>query len=72
MYSQKTWGGPVEPFILIDLVKSAPEGTSDPLIGLIIYEWKDEDLIGVLPSPDATEASPLDPFSWRELILNRL
>lgn len=57
MYSQKAWGGPVEPFILVNIVKAAQKSISDPLIALVVYEWRDEDLIGILPSPDDPEAS---------------
>lgn len=60
MYSQKAWGGPVEPFILVTFNKAAQKSISDALIALVVYEWKDEDLIGILPSPDATEASPYE------------
>lgn len=40
------------------MIKAAQKSISDSLIALVVYEWRDEDLIGVLPSPDATEASP--------------
>ena len=60
MYSQKAWGGPVEPFISINFIKSAQKSITDSLIALVVYEWKDEDLIGILPSPDATEVSPME------------
>lgn len=66
MYSQKAWGGPVEPFISINFIKSSPKSTGDPVVGLVVYEWRDEDLIGVSPSPDATEASPLKYMSHGE------
>lgn len=60
MYSQKAWGGPVEPFILVNFIKAAQKSVSDSLIALVVYEWRDEDLIGILASPDATEASSLE------------
>lgn len=54
MYSRKAWGGAVDPFILTKFIKS-PEGTTgDPIASLVIYEWKDEPLIGILP-PDGSK-----------------
>ena len=45
MYSKQSWGGDVDPFILVkvDKVEAAEE---DPLMSLVIFEWHDEDLIG--------------------------
>lgn len=50
MYSRKSWGGSVDPFILVKFLptENLPEN-ADPLASLIIFEWQDEDLIGVLP-----------------------
>lgn len=53
MYSQQAWGGPVDPFILLKFLPY--EGDQDPVVSLVIFEWKDEDLIGVYASPDATQ-----------------
>ncbi|PHH82275.1 hypothetical protein CDD83_3309 [Cordyceps sp. RAO-2017] len=51
MYSRTTWGGPVEPFILVKFLNSSvPEG-SDPITSLIIFEWTDKKLVGV-PDPN--------------------
>lgn len=55
MYSKKAWGGSVDPFITAKFIKDSPEGLDDPLISLVIYEWKDEDLIGIWPSPEAAK-----------------
>jgi hypothetical protein len=46
MYSRKAWGGSVEPFILTKFIKSDTEEEGDPLVGLVIFEWNDEELIG--------------------------
>lgn len=48
MYSRRSWGGDVEPFILTKFKKYVPaDGTDeDPLVSLVIFEWKDEPLIG--------------------------
>lgn len=47
MYSKSSWGGPEEPFILAKFIK--PEGVetgdSDPTVGIVIWEYKDYDLI---------------------------
>lgn len=47
MYSRKTWGGHVDPYILVKFVRpdSVPEG-QDPIVSLVIFEWKDRSLIG--------------------------
>ncbi|OAQ67361.1 integral membrane protein [Purpureocillium lilacinum] len=51
MYSRTTWGGPVDPFILVKFLHSkAPEKT-DPIASLLIFEWKDKDLVG-RPDPN--------------------
>jgi hypothetical protein len=47
MYSRKAWGGDVEPFILTKFIKAADDTPEDPIVSLIIYEWKDEGLICV-------------------------
>lgn len=43
----------MEPFILTKFVQATPEGDEDPIVSLVIFEWKDEDLVGVWPSEDA-------------------
>lgn len=53
MYSKKAWGGSVDPFILTKFIKS--EDGHDSLVSLIVYEWRDQDLIGVWLSPEASE-----------------
>lgn len=53
MYSKKAWGGSVDPFILTQFIKS--EGGDNPLVSLVVYEWRDQDLIGVWLSPEASE-----------------
>jgi hypothetical protein len=52
MYSRKSWGGNVDPFILVKFSKSAAQD-SDPLASLVIFEWTDEELIGKYRSDDA-------------------
>ncbi|CAJ2506059.1 Uu.00g001890.m01.CDS01 [Anthostomella pinea] len=53
MYSKSDWGGPEDPVILTVFPNVTVEGDDDPIVSLVIFEWKDEDLIGVYPDPDA-------------------
>ena len=52
MYSRKAWGGDTDPFILTKFIKSTPEGNPNPQVSLVVFEWRDEDLVGVYPNPD--------------------
>lgn len=65
MYSQKAWGGDVEPFILTKFKKyHMGDGPDvDPLVSLVIFEWKDEDLIGRYPNDEAMVNLPWYSFS---------
>ncbi|EFW98865.1 integral membrane protein [Grosmannia clavigera kw1407] len=47
MYSRKSWGGPADPFISVVFDKY--DGPVDPIVSVLIFEWKDEALIGILP-----------------------
>ncbi|KAL2048229.1 hypothetical protein N7G274_000140 [Stereocaulon virgatum] len=53
MYSKSAWGGDVDPFILTTFIKTTPKGDEDPLVSLVVFEWRDEDLVGRWPSDDA-------------------
>lgn len=44
MYGKKSWGGDINPFILLRM--EAVKDKKDPIMSLAIFEWKDEDLIG--------------------------
>lgn len=55
MYSQKAWGGPTEPHILIEFQKDETTDDTDPIVSLIVFEWKDYDLVGRLPTADSTQ-----------------
>ena len=50
MYSRKSWGGNVDPFILVKFLKDTTPDDTDPLASLIMFEWQDEPLIGRLPA----------------------
>lgn len=43
----------MDPFILTEFIQATPEGDEDPIVSLVIFEWRDEDLVGVWPSDDA-------------------
>ncbi|KAI1938870.1 Membrane protein ptm1 [Ophidiomyces ophidiicola] len=45
MYGKKAWGGNVDPYIQVKLLKLPPKEPT-PLMSLVIFEWKDEGLIG--------------------------
>ena len=59
MYSKSAWGGSVDPFILTKFTQATPEGNEDPIVSLVIFEWKDEDLVGVWPSEGAPKVMSL-------------
>ncbi|KAM5444350.1 Membrane protein ptm1 [Microsporum ferrugineum] len=44
MYGKKAWGGDINPFILLRM-QSVKE-KENPIMSLVIFEWKDENLIG--------------------------
>lgn len=48
MYSKKSWGGKVEPFILVKFMKNGERNkeVDDPTVGVVIWEWKDTLLLG--------------------------
>jgi hypothetical protein len=47
LYSRADWGGAVEPHILVKFMNQDVAEDSDPIASLIIFEWKDYDLIGI-------------------------
>ncbi len=48
MYSKKSWGGSVDPFILVKFIKNGEKnkGIQDPTVGVAIWEYKDTLLLG--------------------------
>lgn len=60
MYSKAAWGGAVDPHILIKFEKQT-EGEEEGIVSLIVFEWKDFDLIGVYPTAESMSVlSPSD------------
>ncbi|OJJ81407.1 putative integral membrane protein (Ptm1) [Aspergillus glaucus CBS 516.65] len=55
MYSRKSWGGSVDPFILTRFSHDSETGDTDPLVSLVIFEWTDEELIGRAVSDNPEE-----------------
>ncbi|KAF4831038.1 Membrane protein PTM1 [Colletotrichum siamense] len=53
MYSRTAWGGPVDPYINVMFLPKQAPADQDPTVSLVIFEWKDEDLIGVRESQDS-------------------
>jgi len=54
MYSKTTWGGPVDPHILVKFIKDTEDDPTDPIVSMVIFEWKDYDLLGVTGPDDTT------------------
>lgn len=52
MYSRQDWGGPVDPFILTAFPNKTVEGDADHVVSLVIFEWKDQDLVGINKASD--------------------
>ena len=49
MYSKKSWGGKVDPFIMVKFLKKDKEnnnGVEDPTVAVVVWEWKDSPLLG--------------------------
>ncbi len=55
MYSKSSWGGPVDPFISVKFTDVGTEDEGDPIVSMVIFEWKDEDFIGIRPTPDSIQ-----------------
>jgi hypothetical protein len=63
MYSRRSWGGPVDPFILVNFIKPSKLGDGDdPVASLLLFEWGDKELIGIpnsdVPAPVSDARQP--------------
>jgi hypothetical protein len=56
MYSKTQWGGAVDPFILVALVKD--DSPPDRTVSLIIFEYRDKNLLGKPIGDDPDEVCP--------------
>ena len=56
MYSRKSWGGNVDPYIMVNFVQpdEKPEG-QEQIVSLVIFEWRDRQYVGAPPNPDDPE-----------------
>lgn len=56
MYSKKAWGGAVDPYVMTKFLAYESIGSDtepdDPVVAFVIFEWKDEGLLGASPSDD--------------------
>lgn len=55
MYSRKAWGGPVDPYISLMFPSQDIPDDQDPVVSVVIFEWKDEDLIGIREDPESPQ-----------------
>lgn len=48
MYSKKSWGGKIEPFIMVKFIETdKPQPVEDPTVAVMIWEWQDSNLLGL-------------------------
>jgi hypothetical protein len=55
MYSRVSWGGPVDPYISVLFTDVGKSDATDPIVSLVVFEWKDENYIGVYETPQSTQ-----------------
>ncbi|KAK0636849.1 lung seven transmembrane receptor-domain-containing protein [Bombardia bombarda] len=60
MYSKSAWGGPVDPFISV-MFPETRNAQTDDIVSLLIFEWKDSELVGVLPPGASRKAGICEP-----------
>ena len=73
MWSKKSWGGEIDPFIEVNF-KAKPDSKGDEIVSLLIFEWEDGNYLGRLLSEGSEEVCTYLPHyhvasSHRELIL---
>lgn len=66
MYSRKSWGGNIDPFILVKFVKpdDLPE-TEDPIVSLVVFEWSDRPLIGATVPTEDGQGTKVRLLMWQ-------
>lgn len=47
MYGKSSWGGPVDPYIEIVFPNDTVKEDTKPVVSLLIFEWKDLNLVGL-------------------------
>jgi hypothetical protein len=55
MYSRKSWGGAIDPYIDITFTKPDNLDGQDPIVSLVVFEWQDRPLVG-------KQIDPNDPY----------
>lgn len=70
MYGRKSWGGDVDPFILVKWLKPKDKPVPTSPVSLLIFEWKDFELIGAWGSDTAENVEDPDydideEYDWR-------
>ncbi|OBT61341.1 hypothetical protein VE03_09318 [Pseudogymnoascus sp. 23342-1-I1] len=70
MYSRKSWGGNVDPYILVKFMKPPAEQKAAS-VSLVIFEWKDEELVGRFPE-SAVPGTPKEYICNEKNIQNKL
>lgn len=46
MYSRRSWGGSVDPYIDVSFVKNLIPADQDPLVSVVVFEWQDRSFVG--------------------------
>ncbi|EAQ88988.1 hypothetical protein CHGG_05607 [Chaetomium globosum CBS 148.51] len=49
MYSRKSWGGDVDPYIHVKFTGVGKDEGEDPVVSLLIFDWMDQEYLDVLP-----------------------
>ncbi|KAH6627651.1 lung seven transmembrane receptor-domain-containing protein [Chaetomium tenue] len=49
MYSRKSWGGDVDPYIHVKFTGAGKDEGEDPVVSLLIFDWMDQEFLDVLP-----------------------
>jgi hypothetical protein len=57
MYSRKTWGGSIDPFILTKFESATTGSNPDPIVSFVVFEWHDEKFIGRPRTPGSVDVS---------------
>ncbi|EEY20879.1 PTM1 [Verticillium alfalfae VaMs.102] len=62
MYSRKAWGGPVDPYI--NILFPAVQTDKDAVVSVVVFEWKDEELIGIRENPESLKKIGICEDKW--------
>ena len=71
MYSESSWGGTVKPFILTKFDNSTLAAGTDAIVSFVIFEWHDEDLLGVYGDPDDLQVCASTTIWYNRGVLTR-